>query len=85
MNIKLEYTFVHFVEVPNPGSSTFRWDCLNNETNVKIGEVRWNGGWWKYTCKTRGVVEFDYICYEDIAAFLREASSEQRKIWRNKS
>ena len=82
--LKTKYIYVHFVQIDNPGKKTNIWICRNNETNQQIGTVRWNGGWWKYTFKTIGIVEFDYICYEEIAMFLKEATKETKQGWKKK-
>ncbi len=82
ISIRLIYRYIYFIEVENPGKKTKIWTCYNNETGKQVGTVRWNGGWWKYTFKTEGIVEFDHICYDDISAFLQEATAETKKSWR---
>ena len=65
------YRHIHF-EVIEEKAKAKVWECRNNKTGARLGEISWYGPWRKYCiCLWVGCV-FDDGCLDDISHFLKQ-------------
>lgn len=75
----MEYKWIKFAEqVPFPGQKTKRFNCYNKEHESLIGEVRWYGGFRKYSFFPASNIVFENQCLKDIASFLEKLMLERK-------
>ena len=68
-----------FVEVPNPGKKTKRFDCRNKNSKTKLGTVKWYGHWRQYCFFTELFIEAVYSdgCLKDISHFINQLKIQE--------
>lgn len=79
--MKTEYKYIKF-KLFECKPLTDVYHCLNNNTDNKIGEVKWYVGWRRYCFFPKGYhsVIFSGDCLIDIADFLKQINKEHKKL-----
>ncbi len=72
--MKIEYKYIHFEkDVPEAGNV---WWCYHNKTDERLGMIKWNGKWDKYTFHPEPRTFFDSDCEHDIGNFLEQLDDQ---------
>lgn len=76
--MKTDYEFIHFVQVAQkPKTAVF--DCLNNRSSDKLGEVKWYPAWRQYCYFPAVQAVYSAGCLRDIQEFLNNLRKTAEK------
>lgn len=83
MELKTDYKWIEFVEVPT-NQQTKKFNVCNKETEDFLGQVKWHGGFRKYSFFPASAnLVFESTCLRDIASFLDQLMLERKLAKQN--
>lgn len=69
--MKTRYKYIHFVETRKlPKTKVYA--CVNNNSNERIGLLKWHGAWRQYCFFPEFNTVYSLGCLNDIAEFMRQ-------------
>ena len=71
-DLKTDYQYLIFVEVPNPGRKTSVWECRNKNSQTVLGTVSWYGPWRQYCYFPSIQAVYSAGCLQDITHFINQ-------------
>jgi len=69
--MQTRYAHIHFVVIGEK-PKTKVWECRNNKTGGRLGEISWYGPWRKYCVDFEPGCVFDDGCLGDLIHFLNQ-------------
>lgn len=73
----VKYKWIHFSPLLFTGKTTV-YNCYNTEHGSLLGQVKWYGGFRKYSFFPEQNIVFETQCLKDIAAFLDKLMLERK-------
>jgi len=78
MELKKNYKYIEFKEIPNPGKKTRIFRCTNRLDDV-LGDVRWYSHWRQYCFEPESsMLIFAKSCLDDISDFIEQLMNARK-------
>lgn len=77
MSEVVEYKWIYFSPLVFTGKTTV-YNCYNKEYQSLLGQVKWYGGFRKYSFFPEPNIVFETQCLKDIASFLDKLMLERK-------
>ncbi len=71
-----EYKHIHFVKMADTPKTSV-WECRNNISYDKIGEVKWYSTWRRYCYLAESSV-YSVGCLKDIIDFINQVNTQRK-------
>ncbi len=73
--MKTTYQYIHFEKIEDKPKTSV-WSCRNNNSNVELGKICWNGSWRQYCYYPTVQAVYSVGCLHDIGDFINTLKAE---------